>query len=102
MIRRPPISTLCPYKPLFRSSVNTLIPGNYRLTVEATGGAPGAYSFRLLDFAAATPITLDAQQTQTITPGIATRVVTFTGTKDQVVYLDSISRSGYINSNPTS
>jgi len=78
-----------------------LAAGNYTLTVDGVNDATGAYSFRLLDFAAATPIALDASLTQSITPGKGSRVFSFAGAKDQVVYFDTISRAGFINSAPT-
>lgn len=69
--------------------------GNYRLTVN---GAAGAYSFRLLDAATATPFTPTAPGTlvtNTITPGRATVLYRFDAVAGDRFYFDGRPRSGF-------
>lgn len=62
-----------------------LPPGDYQLKV--TGNA-GAYQFRLLDFASATPITPGAELVTTLAPGNSTALYKFNATAGNQFYMD--------------
>jgi len=70
-------------------------PGTYYLIVENDGKAAADYSFRMLDLASATTLTLDTVITGSLDPGIETDLYRFTGTADQKLFFDSPSSSGY-------
>ena len=64
--------------------------GTYYLIVENDGEAAADYSFRLLDTANATGLTLDTVITGTLEPGIETDIYQFEGTADQKLFFDSL------------
>ncbi|WP_107666422.1 Ig-like domain-containing protein [Cyanothece sp. BG0011] len=65
--------------------------GTYELTVRGVvGGSPGNYSFRVLDAANATNITVDTLVQGTLTPGDSTQLFTFEGTEDQLIFLNEM------------
>jgi hypothetical protein len=49
--------------------VLNLGPGNYTLTIDGVGDGKGAYSFRVLDLASATPATVGTPVSGTLSPG---------------------------------
>ncbi|MDJ0658213.1 MAG: Ig-like domain-containing protein [Crocosphaera sp.] len=63
--------------------------GTYELTVRGSG-TTGNYSFRVLDAAEATNITVDTLVEGTLTPGDSTQLFTFEGTEDQLIFLNEI------------
>jgi len=79
-----------------------LAAGNYTLTC----GRSQRYDGRIL-VPAAGFCRRDADRagcfagTQSLTPGKGSRVFSFAGTKDQIIYFDSVTRAGFINSAPT-
>jgi large repetitive protein len=69
-------------------------PGAYQLTVSATGDATGAFSFNLLNAAAATPLTLGTPVTSTV-PAETTRLYSFTANQyDRVQFISSSVTGG--------
>ncbi|HEY7118908.1 MAG TPA: hypothetical protein VH475_20125, partial [Tepidisphaeraceae bacterium] len=71
--------------------------GNYTITVSAGGDATGAFGFRLLDFAAATAYTPGTTESNTLAPGLSTRMYTFqAGTGDRF-YFDALGTTGFTN-----
>src|SRR4030067_2498248 len=71
-----------------------LIAGDYLLTISATNGATGSYSFRLLDIGSTTEITPGTPVWGELNPGQETNVYSFIGNAGDTLYFDSISRSG--------
>ena len=53
----------------FVDPVTEIVAGDYTLTVDGTGDHTGPYSFRLLDLATATPMTLGNEVSGTLNPG---------------------------------
>ncbi len=70
-----------------------VVAGDYQLTVSAYGGATGSYSFRLLDLAAATPITPGVQVDGTLDPANETLAYSFTAAAGDMFYFDSLNNS---------
>jgi subtilase family serine protease len=70
------------------NGVLDLVPGEYRLTIDAAGAAIGRYGFRLLDLATATPITPGTPFGGTLDPGSSTDLYRFEGTAGQRLYFD--------------
>ncbi|MCS6853203.1 MAG: hypothetical protein NZ523_00395, partial [Elioraea sp.] len=67
----------------------TLPAGQYTLTVRATSDRTGAFSFRLLDGAAATAITLGSPVSGTLSPGQESDLYRFTAAAGDRFYFDS-------------
>src|SRR5690606_4245681 len=57
--------------------VHELVPGDYTLTVDATGEATGDYRFRLVDLRSTTEVTLDEPFSGELNPGSATAMYRF-------------------------
>ncbi len=66
--------------------------GNYRLTVS---GDAGAYSFRVLDAANATPFAAGALVSGTVTPGSGTTLYRFTANAGERIYYEGRSVTGF-------
>jgi RHS repeat-associated protein len=62
--------------------------GTYRVVVDGEGKTTGNYSFRLLDLAQATNLTLNISTSGTLNPGSQAQLYKFTGTKGQHLYFD--------------
>src|SRR3546814_11517631 len=62
--------------------------GDYVLTVDGTGDTAGDFAFRLLDLAAATPLTLGAVTSGTIEPANATALYRVTGAAGDRLFFD--------------
>uniref|UniRef100_UPI0025DBB667 LamG domain-containing protein n=1 Tax=uncultured Pseudacidovorax sp. TaxID=679313 RepID=UPI0025DBB667 len=71
-----------------------LRPGDYTLSVRGVGDTTGAYAFRLLNLANATPLTLGQQASGRLDPGNETDAFSFAATAGQSVYLDMQAMSG--------
>ncbi|HUS33922.1 MAG TPA: CARDB domain-containing protein [Verrucomicrobiae bacterium] len=70
--------------------------GAYTLTVAGNGFAvAGDYSFRLLDFSAASPMTPGGQITATLSPNRSTKLYRFNGTVGASYYFDGQPSSGF-------
>src|SRR5262249_45508109 len=67
-------------------------------TVDGAGDETTAYSFRLLDLAAAPTLTPGTPVTGTLNPGNATDLYRFTATAGQPLYFDSRNLVGSANS----
>src|SRR5262249_7871105 len=78
-------------------SVLTLVPGSYTLTVDGVGDETTAYSFRLLDLAAAPTLTPGTPVTGALNPGNATDLYRFTATAGQQLYFDNRNLVGSAN-----
>ncbi|HET9129966.1 MAG TPA: matrixin family metalloprotease, partial [Terriglobia bacterium] len=74
--------------------VLNLIAGNYTLTIDATFDNIGSYSFRLLNLADATPITVGTPVNSTMNPGQETDLYRFNGTTGDLLYFDVTARNG--------
>ncbi len=74
---------------LSTSPVLALGAGDYVLTVDASGDATGAYSFRLLDLATATPSSPGTAVTGTLTPGNSTNAYRFSADAGERVYFQT-------------
>ena len=68
--------------------------GAYTLTVSGSGATTGAYSFRLLDLAAATPLTPGTPVSGTLDPANETDGYRFEAQAGDKVYFDAVARSG--------
>lgn len=68
--------------------------GTYTLAFDGNGDATGAYSFRMLDKAAAADLTLGTTASGQLSPSSEMDLYKFTGTAGQRVNLESISASG--------
>ena len=72
-----------------------LVAGNYQLNVSGSGATTGAYSFRLLDFAAATPLTPGTPVSSTLNPGTETDNYSFNvATPNSKFYFDVTTSIG--------
>ncbi|AFY54222.1 RHS repeat-associated core domain protein [Rivularia sp. PCC 7116] len=70
--------------------------GTYKLVVDGSEDTTGAYSFRLLDFADATPIDLDTEITGNFgDSNQQTHLYRFNGSKGQQLYFDQIEGDRY-------
>src|SRR3546814_4190515 len=67
--------------------------GDYVLTVDGTGDTAGDFAFRLLDLAAATPLTLGAVTSGTIEPANATALYRVTGAAGDRLFFDYLTNS---------
>ncbi len=74
--------------------VLNLVAGNYTLTVAGTGATTGAYSFRLLDLAAATSLAVNADVSGTLTGGNTTNMYMLNGTAGDAYTFSSVTTSG--------
>ncbi len=86
------------------SPVLSLAAGDYTLTIDAVGDAfaanrdaTGAYSFRLSDLAAATPLTPGTSVSGTLTPANGTDLYRFDATAGDSFYFDVQTRTGASN-----
>ncbi len=70
------------------------VAGDYELSLRRNGDDIGPFSFRLLDFAAATAFVPDAETAVTLDPGTATGLRRFAGTAGQKFYFDGRGFSG--------
>jgi hypothetical protein len=71
-----------------------LVEGSYELTVRRRNDETGPFSFRLLDFAAATPFTPGESVVTAFTPATATAIRSFNGTWGQRFYFDGQGYTG--------
>src|SRR5262249_29502539 len=78
-------------------SVLNLVPGSYTLTIDGAGDETSAYSFRLLDLAAAPTLTPGTPVTGALNPGNATDLYRSTATAGQQLYFDSRNLVGSAN-----
>ena len=76
------------------NGVLRLPAGSYALTANAAGTTTGPYSFRLLDLAAATPVTLGTPVSGTLDPANETDVYRFAAAAGDRVFFDVQARSG--------
>ncbi|MHC5539306.1 beta strand repeat-containing protein, partial [Singulisphaera rosea] len=81
--------------------INVLPAGTYTLTVFGNGDHTGSFKFNLLDYAAATPITVGSAATPTgqtvsasLSPANSTKLYRFTGTAGDSLLFHTISSSG--------
>ncbi|MBK7999158.1 MAG: putative Ig domain-containing protein [Verrucomicrobia bacterium] len=65
--------------------------GDYTLTVAGSGDAVGGFSFRLFDFASATPITLGTPVNSTLSPANETDAYRFFAAAGTEVYFNSVA-----------
>lgn len=73
-----------------------LDPGSYTLTVAGSGFAvTGDYSFRLLDFASASPMAPGSQISASLTPNRSSVLYRFNGTAGAFYYFDGQPSSGF-------
>jgi hypothetical protein len=71
-----------------------LLPaGAYTLTAVGSGDYTGAYAFNLLDFAAASAITLGTDVSNTLNPSNSLQLYTFSGTAGSKLYFDNLAFS---------
>ena len=71
------------------------VPGTYTLTVSNPGGSANPYDFNMLSLPdAATPLSLGAVTSGTLSPGTSIAVYSFSGTAGQRLYLDNQQNSG--------
>ncbi len=70
-------------------------PGNYTLTIDADQATTTPYSFRLLDFASAAPVTVGAEVNGTNTPANATMLFAFNGTAGDRLFFDGRGATGF-------
>ena len=78
-----------------------LLPGSYQVLVDGYGLAAGDYAFRLLDSAAALPMSLGTTVSGLLHPARQTAQYAFTASEGDWVGLDAISSSGFLSSTPT-
>ncbi|MDJ0844826.1 Ig-like domain-containing protein [Crocosphaera sp.] len=71
-----------------REPITLLDNGTYRFTVESF--TTGDYSFRFLDVAEATPITLNTVFNGTLDPASSNDLFTFEGTANQTIFIDNL------------
>ena len=74
--------------------VLNLVAGAYTLTVDASGDLTGAYQFRLLDLAEATPFTPGTPVSGALDPANETDLVRFTASAGDRFFFDVTARSG--------
>ncbi len=84
------------YSNLFASDNSTLglglEPGNYQLTLFSNSNSvTGAYSFRLLNLASASPISIGDTVTDQLSPANETNLYRFSGIAGSKIYLDSLN-----------
>ncbi|MBL8535113.1 MAG: LamG domain-containing protein, partial [Betaproteobacteria bacterium] len=77
-------------------SVMELREGTYRLTIDGSGDAAGAFRFRLADLDDATELILGAQIEGTLDASNATALYRFEAESGDRIYLDYVTRSGDI------
>lgn len=75
-------------------SVFKLVAGDYTLSFAAEFGQTGNYAFRLLDLAAATPLTIDSLVSGTLDLPNGSRAYSFTATAGDHLYFDTQTFSG--------
>jgi hypothetical protein len=73
------------------SPILGLVSGDYTLSVSGMADVTGAYKFRLMDLANATPIQPAADISGQLAPGSATNLYSFTGTAGDHLFLDQLS-----------
>src|SRR5262249_59848073 len=73
------------------SPVLSLPAGSYTLTVDATTDATGAYQFRLVDLASATPLTPGTPVNGTLDPAAETDLYRFTAAAGDRFFFDFLS-----------
>jgi hypothetical protein len=73
------------------SPVLGLVSGDYTLSVSGIGDVTGAYKFRLMDLANATPIQSGVPISGQLDPGSATNLYSFTGNAGDHLFLDQLS-----------
>jgi len=67
--------------------------GTYELIIDPSGDTTDDYSFRILDIAAATELTLESTIDGTLDPGIETHLYQFSATTGQRLFFDSLASS---------
>uniref|UniRef100_UPI00301C8869 pre-peptidase C-terminal domain-containing protein n=1 Tax=Paludisphaera sp. TaxID=2017432 RepID=UPI00301C8869 len=77
-----------------RGPVTLAQAGTYRLVVDGSGDATGAYSFRLSDLDQAVAYTAGTDRSGTLTPGRATDLYKFTAAAGQTIALDLQALTG--------
>ncbi len=70
------------------------VAGEYELHLRRNGDGVGPFRFRLLDFAAASPLAPDSETTVTLDPGTATVLRRFEGAAGQRFYFDGRGYTG--------
>ncbi|PHR92220.1 MAG: hypothetical protein COA78_33630, partial [Blastopirellula sp.] len=68
-----------------------LIDGDYELTIDNIDGASGEYSFRLLDFASATPIAIDSIVSEGFSSPGETDIYQFTLASEEQLFFSQVS-----------
>ncbi|MDJ0660865.1 MAG: Ig-like domain-containing protein [Crocosphaera sp.] len=76
-----------------RQPITLIETGTYQVRVDGSGITTGDYSFRLLDLAEATELTLDTVTEGTLDPGSQTAIFTFEGTTEQRLFLDELTNA---------
>ncbi len=80
----------------FANPVLSLAPGQYQLAIAGSGFAgTGAYHFRLLDLAAATPFTPGTVVSNSVAPGRGTVFYTFNGVAGNRYFFDGRAVTGF-------
>lgn len=77
------------------NSLLNLPAGEYAITVRASGGSTGDYSFRLLDSSSAFPISVGSEATGNLAPGLSTRLYRFTASAGDRLYFDGRPTTGF-------
>mgnify|MGYP003334467509 FL=1 len=72
-------------------TVELLLPGTYRVRIRASGTTTGAYSFRVFDFAGATPMTAGTPVSGTLNPSNSSALYRLPLTAGQPLYFDMLS-----------
>ncbi|MHC5537674.1 hypothetical protein ACYOEI_05520, partial [Singulisphaera rosea] len=72
-------------------AIGLLAAGTYVLKVSGPGGE--AYAFNILDFAAATPVTLGSPVSASLNPANSTNLYSFSGTAGSTIFLDNTAFS---------
>ena len=72
-----------------------LIPGNYTLTIDGSADAIGAYSFRLLNLAAATPVTPGVAFSGTLNPANETDAYRFDVVGGEELFFDVTANNNF-------
>ncbi|HEX4999488.1 MAG TPA: LEPR-XLL domain-containing protein, partial [Terriglobia bacterium] len=75
----------------FGSPLLSLPAGDYRLTVAGSNNATGAYTFRLLDAASATPLTPGTPVSSSLNPATETDLYQFDGVAGERYYFDALT-----------
>jgi hypothetical protein len=73
----------------FTPPIINLPAGDYTLTIDGAGDAAGAYSFRLLNYSAATPLTPGTPVNSTLNPATETDIYSFSAGANSRFYFDS-------------